>query len=228
MIKFAVLLLSLFLVGCADLQDAMPGMSYSDRTLLKGIKACASYSMDKAISDVQVKKIGDICWEANADNLKDFELILSKLKKEEQIIALKGLLNQAITLSIKTESPVVMGSVDTLVVKEDPDYLMESSSNAISAYYMQNIEFKTTIGKAIQEALDENGAQGIFDELVKLYNEIPYQENGVELILSEELSNCVFVLVSKHMAEHEEELRRNPLLRSTQVLKKTFGDYDPM
>jgi hypothetical protein len=220
------LIAMLGLCGCADLQDAMPGMSYSDRTLLEGIQACATYSMDKAVSDLDEERLGDQFWDSNTAEFKDFELILIKLKKEAELKKLKLLLNQSTAQLLKMESKSFNDQITSLSVSEDPEELMEGSSRAITDYYMGNLKVQGHVGDSILKIMQENGAQTMFLELTSLYNNIPYQENPIEFVLHSRLSSFLLSEISDRMAFHEKELRTNPLLRQSKVLQKTFSDYD--
>lgn len=215
-------------VGCADLQDAMPGMSYSDRTLLEGIQACASYSMEKAVADLDGKKLGDKFWSSKADELHDFESILTKLKREAELKEIRVLLNETIATVLKQEAVSFNKQVGTLNVSEDPEFLMESSNRAITDYYMGSLKVQGQVGDVILKVMKENGAQEKFLKLKQLYNDIPYLEDEFDLALHSQLSSFLLAEITERMAHHEQELRRNPLLRKTKILKKTFADYDPV
>jgi hypothetical protein len=105
---------------------------------------------------------------------------------------------------------------------------MESSNRAITDYYMGNLKVQGQVGDVILEVIQANGAQEKFLELKQLYNDIPYLEDEIDLALNSQLSSFLLGEISERMAHHEQELRRNPLLRDTKILKKTFADYDPV
>lgn len=226
--KFISFIILACLVACADLQDAMPGMSYSDRTLLKGIQACATYSMQKAVVDLDKQAIGEEFWLSNKREFQDFEMILKKLKKEDELTELVALLNQTTEEVLKLEAQSFNAQISTLHVSEDPEYLMESGFRAITDYYMGNLKIQVHVGDTMLKVMQENGAQEKFTNLLKLYNDIPYQESPIEFVLHSKLSSFLLNELSDRMAFHEKELRTNPQLRNTQILKKTFADYDYM
>lgn len=215
-------------VGCADLQDVMPGMSYSDRTLLEGIQACASYSMEKAVADLDGQKLGDKFWDSKAEELDDFETILTKLKKEEELKEVRALLNETVSTVLKQEAVSFNKQMVTLNVVEDPEFLMESSNRAITDYYMGNLKVQGHVGDVILKVMQANGAQEKFLKLKQIYNDIPYLEDKFDLAFHSQLSSFLLAEITERMAHHEQELRRNPLLRKTKILKKTFADYDPV
>ena len=86
--------------------------------------------------------------------------------------------------------------------------------------------FEDLANTEIAQKLKENGSLEEADKLLALYNDIPYLDEKVEIDPVNTLANFLYFKIKQEIFAYEKEIRTNPLVRKTEVLQETFGDYD--
>ena len=132
-------------------------------------------------------------------------------------------MNRAAENAATEAKPIFVGAIKQMTVKdaitivqEDghpaTDYLNENTSTALAGKFQPKI----------QQSLDEVDATRLWKDLVTTYNKIPLvkkMEPDLAKYVTEKAIDGLFVMVAKE----EENIRDNPAARTTDMLKKVFG-----
>ena len=218
------------LCSCADFQDAMPGMSYSDRTLSKGIRECADLILKQSFSDLgngEDQYAIIISKQVEKSNLA-FVKTLQRLDRYNELETIYQNVNKEVNRFFVERYLQFADYAQQCKLPREPEYLMNSGLDRISHYYSNQINWKSKIKLILESDASFNKLEAEINTLSNLYNDIPYLDEKVEFDLADIVSSLMASHLLEQMAYHELELRRNPNMRITPILEKTFGDYDPV
>ena len=142
----------------------------------------------------------------------------------EQDLVLR--INRAAELAAKKATPIFVDAITGLTFQDAMNLLM-GEDDAATRY----LEDRTVTGLAaefqpvIRESLDEVNANEIWEKVVTAYNKIPFAKktnpNLAEYVTGRALSGLFGLIEVK-----ETELRDNPALRNTQLLRDVFARQD--
>ena len=216
--------------SCADIQDAMPGLSYSDRTLSKGIKECAQVILKKSflgLSDKGNDFKRDLSQRIEVHN-PAFIKTLKRLKKYESFNEIFVKADDQIKLLFTQKYEVFVAMVNECLLPVEPEFLMSAGVDEISHYYSKAIGWEKVVKSNLEGDSVFIDLKTEFDDFLKLYNEIPYLDEKVEIDFLSTISDQISNSILTQMSYHEQQIRNNPSLRETDTLKKIFADYDPI
>ena len=216
--------------SCADIQDVMPGMSYSDRTLSKGIRESVEISLRASFNslaqseEVFANRLLKELEEKNSSFMKT----MSRLNKEKELKRIFHETDLEIKNFFTNEYKIFVELISEVQLTDDPEDLMLASMSAISHHYAEQLNWKEQIALRLNKDNSFIVLNSEFNALIKLYNDIPYLDEKVNYQYFKEVSAIMSYVLIREMIFNEHEMRRNPLLRTSPDLKKTFGDYDPI
>jgi len=142
-----------------------------------------------------------------AGTFEDLELKLNRAAESATPVAKDLFLNSVTSMTLTDASGIYKGDSDAAT-----QYFKTSMSPEL-AMQMQPI---------VENMLSQVGAAGVLDQLMKRYNAIPLvpkQDINLNEYVVEKAMNGIFV----YMAKEEAVIRKNPVARTTELLKKVFG-----
>ncbi len=224
--KIVRYLILLLFFSCADVQDLMPGMSYSDRTLIKGIRSSMSLSLEVTMNKLIQAPVEDGEIAMKREDIQKVREVLIRLNKEEGLNKIQERLNVSVKEVLIENQDYFKESLNNVKINEDPELLMENKFYGISEYYFKKLKWQEELRLIFTQKLKENGSLEEVDKLLALYNDIPYLDEKVEIDPVNTLADFLYFKIKQEIFSYEKEMRSNPLIRKTEVLQETFGDYD--
>ncbi|THH41667.1 DUF4197 domain-containing protein [Neolewinella litorea] len=142
----------------------------------------------------------------------------------EQDLTLR--INRAAELAAKQATPIFVGAIKGLSFKDAMNLLL-GDNDAATRYLESNTSGALTgeFRPVIRTALDEVNANEIWTKVVTAYNQIPFvkkTEPELDLYVTQRALAGMFGLIEVK----ETELRQNPALRNTDLLRKVFARQD--
>ena len=135
-------------------------------------------------------------------------------------------INKAAELAAKQATPIFVDAITGLTIQDAMDLLL-GESDAATRYLERSTgsPLANAFQPIIRASLDEVNANEIWNKAVTAYNRLPFvQKTNPELdaYVTERALGGLFGLIEVK----ETELRRNPALRNTDLLKRVFARQD--
>jgi hypothetical protein len=133
-------------------------------------------------------------------------------------------INRAAENAAKDAQPIFVSAVKGMSIK-DAINIVRGKDNAATEYLKNTTSpaLKTQFKPAIQKSLDEVNATKYWTDLVSTYNKIPFvQKMNPDLAsyVTDKAIEGLFVMIAKE----ELKIRKDPVARTTDLLKKVFGN----
>jgi hypothetical protein len=133
-------------------------------------------------------------------------------------------LNRAAEDAAKSAAPVFVSAVKGMTVT-DAVNIVKGKNNAATQYLARTTtpELKKQFSPIIKASLDKVDATRLWSQLMTAYNQIPFvtkQNPDLTDYVTGKAIDGLFVMIAKE----ELKIRQDPLARTTELLKKVFGN----
>ncbi|MDT0678139.1 DUF4197 domain-containing protein [Autumnicola musiva] len=232
--KYLSLCLIFTLTSCAELQDIasqlpQSGYGVTNSEISSGLRQALNLGIDK-----QVTKL------AAENGFFSNELVriglppeLQKVDKTLRDVGLGSLadeglkvLNRAAEDAVQEATPIFVNTVKEITFTDARNILL-GDNNAATQYLLNNTESQlySRFNPIIQNSLDKVGANQIWNNLIKKYNNIPLTTK-VNPDLSDYVTQQALDGVYTMIAVEEEQIRLQASARTTALLKRVFALQD--
>ena len=230
--KYTSLLLILFFIGCAELQDVvnqLPQGGLSQAEIASGLRQALDFGIDK-----QVTKL------TQTDGFYRNELVkillpeeLQKVDKALRNIGLGNLadeglkvLNRAAEDAVKEATPIFVNAVKGITFSDAKGILI-GNDDAATQYLIGRTQepLYAKFHPVIENSFQKVGADQIWENLITRYNAIPFT-NDVNPDLTEYVTGEALKGVYTMIAVEEKDIRTKLSSRTTDLLKRVFALQD--
>lgn len=135
-------------------------------------------------------------------------------------------LNRGAEEAAKSAKPIFVAAIRNMTI-QDAWSILKGEDNAATNYLKKATTAELT-GKfkpVIKRALDKTEATKYYGDVINTYNKIPFIDQvnpNLDDYATEKAIDGLFLLIQKE----EKNIRENPLARTTELLKKVFGQKD--
>jgi hypothetical protein len=132
-------------------------------------------------------------------------------------------INRAAEDAAKSAQPIFVAAIKGMTVN-DAINIVKSSDNAATLYLKKTTtaELKVKFAPVIKASLDKVNATKLWADAMKSYNQIPFvkkQNPDLTAYVTDKAIEGLFVMIAKE----EQKIRKDPVARTTELLKKVFG-----
>ncbi len=132
-------------------------------------------------------------------------------------------LNRAAEDASKSAQPIFVDAITGMNVS-DALQIVRGPDNAATQYLSKTTTpgLKAKFSPIIKASLDKVDATRLWKELITAYNQIPFvskQDPDLTAYVTDKAISGLFTMISKE----EAKIRKNPAARTTELLKKVFG-----
>jgi hypothetical protein len=133
-------------------------------------------------------------------------------------------LNRAAEDAANSAGPIFVSAIKKMTVS-DAIQIVKGQNDAATRYLAKTTtpELKAAFSPVIKASLDKVNATRLWEDLIKTYNQIPFVKkqnpNLTEYVTDKAISG-LFVMIAKE----ELKIRQNPAARTSELLKKVFGN----
>ena len=135
------------------------------------------------------------------------------------------MLNRAAEDAVKEAAPIFATAITSMTITDAKNILL-GSNNAATSYLQTKTQSQlfTAFQPKVQASLGKVGADTVWKNIITKYNTFTGQEVTTDLneYVTTETINGVFKMV----AEKEDGIRNNSVMRTTSLLEKVFGAQD--
>jgi hypothetical protein len=213
-------------------EDAVNGNSVkapSNEEIIQGLKEALNHGTNN--STAQVSKVDGylknprlfIPFPPEAEEMKKK---LVKIGLEKKVNEFETSLNRAAEEAAKTAAPVFLSAIKNMTVTDGMAIL--KGNDTAATHYLKGAtsgELYTQYKPIVKDAINKVKVTQYWDPLVKKYNKIPgvkKQNPDLEDYVTRRAMSGLFLLV----ADEEAKIRKDPMARVNDILKKVFGYAD--
>ncbi len=228
------LLLSLFICSCGntqllqDLSKAMgtPTGSYTESEAAQGIREALIKGTNEGVSIVSVID----GYFKNTEIKIPFPPEAANIENKLRAVGLGAQVDKAI-LSInraaedaaKEAKPIFVSAITSMTIM-DAINIVKGQNNAATQYLQKttSLQLNDKFKPVIRNSLDKVNATKYWSELITTYNKIPLVEKmnpDLAAYVTEKAIGGLFVMIAKE----ELKIRKDPVARTTEILRKVFG-----
>lgn len=133
-------------------------------------------------------------------------------------------LNRAAEQAANEAKPLFVSAITSMTI-EDAWGILKGDNHAATTYLRKTTssQLEVKFEPIIDNALNKVNATKYYEDMSTQYNRIPFVtkvETDLTKYVSQKAIDGLFVLVAKE----EEKIRKDPLARTTELLKRVFGD----
>jgi len=133
-------------------------------------------------------------------------------------------INRAAEDAAKSAEQVFVGAIKGMTVS-DAIQIVKGKNDAATQYLSKTTspELRTKFRPIIKASLDKVDATRLWTDVINTYNQIPFvskQNPDLTEYVTNKAIDGLFVMIAKE----ELKIRQNPAARTTEILKKVFGD----
>ena len=155
---------------------------------------------------------------------KDVETKLRAIGLGSQVDEVVASINHAAEDAAKSAEPVFVSAITGMTIA-DAINIVRGNSDAATRYLERTTspELKAKFSPIIKASLDKVDATRLWTDVIRQYNQIPFvkkQNPDLTAYVTDKAITGLFVMVAKE----EVKIRQNPAARSTEILKKVFGN----
>jgi hypothetical protein len=155
---------------------------------------------------------------------KEMESKLRSIGMGKQVDETVLSINRAAEDAAKDAKDIFVAAIRNLSVK-DAIKIVKGDHDAATRYLQNNtsVQLNATFRPTIKSSLDKVEATKHWEELIKAYNKIPFVKkmnpNLTEYVTGKAIDG-LFIMIAKE----EDKIRKDPMARTSELLKKVFGN----
>jgi hypothetical protein len=155
---------------------------------------------------------------------KEIETRLRSIGLGSQVDEVVTSINRAAEDAAKSAEPVFVSAINSMSIT-DAINIVKGNNDAATRYLEKTTspELKLKFSPIIKASLDKVDATRLWADLIKQYNQIPFvKKQNPDLVgyVTDKAIAGLFVMVGRE----EAKIRQNPAARTTDLLKKVFGN----
>ena len=133
-------------------------------------------------------------------------------------------INRAAEDAAKSVEPIFVSAVKKMSIS-DAIQIVRGQNDAATRYLAKTTtpDLKAAFSPVIKSSLDKVDATRLWEDVIKVYNQIPFvskqNPNLTEYVTDKAIAG-LFIMIAKE----ELKIRQNPVARTTELLKKVFGN----
>jgi hypothetical protein len=155
---------------------------------------------------------------------KTIETKLKGLGLGSQVDEVVLSLNRAAEDAAKDAAPIFVAAIKGMTVN-DALQIVKGADDAATRYLERTTspELKSKFRPVIQASLDKVNATRLWSDVITTYNQIPFvtkMNPDLAGYVTDKAIEGLFIMVAKE----EKQIRKDPVARTTEILKKVFGN----
>jgi hypothetical protein len=158
------------------------------------------------------------------ENAKDIESKLRGIGLGSQVDEIVLSVNRAAEDAAKQAAPIFVSAVKGMSIS-DAINIVKGNNDAATRYLERTTtpELKAKFTPVIKASLDKVNATRLWEDAIKAYNQIPFvskKNPDLTAYVTDKAISGLFVMIAKE----EQKIRKDPVARTTDLLKKVFGN----
>jgi hypothetical protein len=157
------------------------------------------------------------------ENAKNIESKLRAIGLGSKVDEMVSTINHAAEDAAKSAEPIFVSAIKGMNIS-DAIQIIRGKNDAATQYLSKTTtpDLKAKFNPVIKSSLEKVDATRMWSELINAYNQIPFvakQNPDLPAYVTDKAINGLFKMIAKE----ELKIRQNPAARTTDLLKKVFG-----
>lgn len=134
-------------------------------------------------------------------------------------------INRAAEGAVTHAAPIFVDAIKQMSIT-DALKLLSGGNNSVTEYFKGKTsdQLKAAFSPSIKGALDSTSATKYYGDIVNTYNKLPTTMNKVNPDLQDYVTTRAVAALFDQISKEEANIRQNPAARTTDLLKKVFGN----
>ncbi|MFW8600639.1 DUF4197 domain-containing protein [Desulfobacterota bacterium M19] len=157
------------------------------------------------------------------DNFKIVQTTLGRLGMSGLLDDLELRMNRAAEQAVPRAEPVFARTIRAMTIK-DAMAIYKGSDDAATRYFEKKMSrsLQAAMRPIVQKSLAQSGAVAVYDQVMGRYKSVPFVPD-IKNELTADVLNRSLAAVFDYLAREEAAIRRNPLKRTTSILRRVFS-----
>jgi hypothetical protein len=230
-----ILSATLLLIGCAEMTQVMEEVNSSMNTgekplsngeVISGLKEALTIGTNNSTS-LTSKLDG---YYKNPEIFIPFPPEAIKVKEKVEGLGMKKqvdefvmTMNRAAETASKEAAPIFVNAVKEMTIA-DGFAILKGDDNAATMYLKDktSAQLKTKFNPVVKNAIEKVHVTKYWNPVINTYNKIPFiekQNPNLDDYITTKAMDGLFIMIEKE----EKKIRKDPLARVTDILKRVFG-----
>ena len=153
------------------------------------------------------------------------EKTLRDLGLDKAVDQVTGKFTRATASAVKAAKPIFLNSVKQMSIKDAAKILVTDNTHAATEYFKMTMspELMVAFRPIVDSAINVEGANRDWSQIVNVYNKIPFINKPLEPSLTDFIAARAIDAMFGIVANEEEQIRTKYEFRKTDMMKKVFG-----
>ena len=228
---FCLVITSVFFFSCESMPDLSGLLSdeLTEGNIADGLKQALSKGTDRAVSTLS-KKGG---YGNNAlyrltvpEDIQKVAKTLRKMGLGSMVDSFENKMNDAAEEAVKQAGPVFIDAITAMTLDDARKILMGSDTAATDFFKVKTGKIlKDKYLPIVKNRMSDIGLVSEFNKLMDRYNSIPFITK-MDFTLENYVTDKALTGLFGMLAETEKDIRKNPVERTTSLLKRVFAEQD--
>ncbi|WP_045214497.1 DUF4197 domain-containing protein [Desulfonatronovibrio magnus] len=158
------------------------------------------------------------------DSLQKIQTVLEKSGLGQMLTDLELRMNRAAEKATPKAKDMFIDAISQMTLT-DAQNILQGPDDAATRYFQDKMSqpLEKEFSPIVQQSLSESGAVQTYDNMMGDYRNIPFVPD-VNADLTSHVVDYSLMAIFDYLAEEEAGIRNNPVQRTTDILRKVFGN----
>ncbi len=205
---------------------ARPAAALSRKDIVRGLKDALLVGSKRVVSTLGRKDAFNKNKKIHIplpDNFKIVQTTLGRLGMSGLLDDLELRMNRAAEQAVPRAEPIFAQTIKAMTIK-DAMAIYKGPDDAATRYFEKKMSrsLHAAMRPIVQKSLAQSGAVAVYDQVMGRYKSVPFVPD-IKDELTTDVLNRSLAAVFDYLAKEEAAIRRNPLKRTTSILRKIFS-----
>jgi hypothetical protein len=212
----------------ADLLRSIPSVGVSDKEAAQGIQEALTQGVTRAVLNLHQTDgffRSDLYKVLLPPDAQKAETFLRKIGFGGEVDKAILAINRGAEDAVGEAGPIFVSAIKEMTLT-DALGIVKGNKDAATQYFKRSTsqELITAFTPSVQASLDRTNATKYYADIANTYNSLPTGSSKVNPDLTNYVVQKAVDALFDQIANEEANIRANPLARTTEILKKVFGE----
>jgi ribosomal protein L30/L7E len=213
------------LASCDTLKQVASILAPSEFEMATGLKDALTQGLFKSFDAFADPNGNPIVRFAFPGEAAKIEKTLRDLGLDKTVDQVTAKFTRATSSAVRAAKPIFLNSVKQMSIKDAAKILITDNTHAATEYFKTTMspELMVAFRPIVDSAINVEGANKDWSQIVNVYNMIPFINKPLESNLTDFIAARAIDAMFGVVANEEEQIRTKYEFRKTDMMKKVFG-----
>jgi len=215
----------IILVSCDTLKKVASILVPSEYEMALGLKDALSQGLFRSFDAFADPNGNPLVRFAFPGDAAKIEKTLRDLGLDRTVDQVTGKFTRATSSAVRAAKPIFLQSVKEMSIRDAAKILITDNTHAATEYFKTTMspELMVAFRPIVDSAINVEGANKDWSQIVNVYNKIPFINKPLEASLTDFIAARAIDGMFSIVANEEEQIRTKYEFRKTDMMKKVFG-----